>query len=280
VEQDVRQPDATVYERSTLSGAHENLGNVLGNPDELNLGDRAGAVSHARLAVEIAEGIGASDRHDVRARDDTAGARRTLGAILLEAQPSEALKCYQTAATISEALGTSEPSNTKYPRDLALARAGIGEALHRLGKNGEALQALAPALDGMKAVARAESDELYLIGEVSRIHQAIGNVLSATGDEKRAYDNYRQGLVAGEELIRRAPASLYFQRRHADALESLGRYHLALARRRSEHKTEARLWLQKSLTVWQDWTRRKLAAPYAGVREAQAAKLLASIDKL
>jgi outer membrane protein TolC len=48
------------------------LSGVLGSPDELNLGDRTAAISHARAAVDVAEAIAASDRQDVRARDSVA----------------------------------------------------------------------------------------------------------------------------------------------------------------------------------------------------------------
>jgi hypothetical protein len=53
-----------------------------------------------------------------------------------------------------------------------------------------------------------------------------------------------------------------------------------LAARRPELKTEARLWFRKSLAIWQDWKRRKVGAPYAGVREAQVTALIASIDRV
>src|SRR5262249_29556309 len=56
-EDDLRQPDARVYERSTLSGAHQNLADILGNPEFLNLGDRPCAISHSRTALEIEEAI-------------------------------------------------------------------------------------------------------------------------------------------------------------------------------------------------------------------------------
>src|SRR5262249_36186862 len=235
-EDDLRQPDARVYERSTLSGAHQNLADILGNPEFLNLGDRPGAISHSRTALEIEEAIAASDRHDVRARDDLVGAYRTLGMILLEDQPVEALKSYQKAVQISEELTAAYPSNTKYREDLAAGQEGIGKCLHSLGKNREALLKLAPALDTMKALAAAAPERIALTGAVGRIHDAIGNALLAVGDEKGALENYRQALAIAEELMRRAPSNLYSRRQHADALEALGRYYGTLARRRKELK--------------------------------------------
>jgi hypothetical protein len=104
--------------------------------------------------------------------------------------------------------------------------------------------------------------------------------LLASGDEKSAETNYREALTVAEGLAQRAPSSLYLRRQHADALESLGRHYSALARHRPEFRAEARHWLQKSLTVWQDCTRRNIAAPYASKRAAAVVAMIASIDRM
>ncbi len=278
VEDALRQPDATVYERSMLSASHLNLSSLLGSPEDLNLDDRTSALPHARIAVEIAESIAATDGEDFRARDDVASAYRNLGSILLEDRPAEALAAYQKAAAISEGLSLAAPSNAKFRHDISFSQMAIGESLLRLGRSREALQRLAPALETMKSHAAASPDQISLTVDVGRIHGDIGDGLLAQGDEKGAYENYRQALAAAEKLIRFAPASLYFQRQHGDALESLGRYYVTLARRRRELKPEARSWLQKSLAVWRGWTSRSVAVPYAGVRERQVAALIALMD--
>jgi tetratricopeptide (TPR) repeat protein len=263
-----------------LSNAHQNLGDVLGNPEDLNLGDNAGALFHYRKAVGISEAIAAADRQDVRARDDLAGAYRGLASVLLEEGPAEALRYYQQAVAILEELSAAEPSKTTYRLDVALTQMGAGEALHRLGRNQEALQKLAPALAVVKSLADADANELSLPAAVGRIHRDTGDALLASGDETGAREHYRQALAVAEELARRASSNLYYRRQHAEALESLGRYYGTLARRRPELKTEALEWLQRSLAIWQDWKRRNVAMPYAGVREGQVATLIASIDKL
>jgi hypothetical protein len=93
-------------------------------------------------------------------------------------------------------------------------------------------------------------------------------------DEKGALEHYLAGLAVTEEFLRRAPANLYFQRYRADTQEALGRYYLALAARRPELRVEAHTWFQKSLALWQDWTARNLATPYAARRQRQAAAFL------
>jgi eukaryotic-like serine/threonine-protein kinase len=277
----LRQPDATVYERSSLSIVYLNLSGVVGNPNDLNFGDRAKAISHASAAVDIAEAIAASDSQDVRARDHLAGTYQNLGAILAEERPAEALRQYRQAARIFDDLSAAAPSNTRHNRHVIESQGGIGEVLSRLGKNRAALEILTRALEGMKSlIAVAPEDVAWIGSNLARIHLGIGNAALGLGDEKRSLDHYNEALTISEDLVRRAPSNLYFHRHGADALESLGRYYLTLAARRPELKTEARLWFRKSLAIWQDWKRRKVGAPYAGVREAQVTALIASIDRV
>jgi hypothetical protein len=42
---------------------------------------------------------------------------------------------------------------------------------------------------------------------------------------------------------------------------------------------QARSWFQKSQAVWQDWIKRKAAAPYAARRDARVEDFLASLEK-
>jgi len=281
----VRQPDSNIYERSTLSGAHENLGNLLGNPYELNLGEIPAAVSRARAAIEILEAIAVEDRHDVRARDDLSSAYNSLGAILLEREPSKALEAYQKAKTLAEELTAGEPSNSKYRKNLAASQMGVGKALHHLDRNREALQSLSRARETMEALVQgapgvdSAADEIRMMCAASRIHRDIADVQLAIGDEEGALESYRRALASSEEFLRRDPASMYYQRSRADSMESLGLYYGTLARHRPELKGEARIWLEKSLATWQDWKRRNIAVPYSDMREKQTAALIARLAK-
>jgi tetratricopeptide (TPR) repeat protein len=279
VEQAVRQPDATVYERSNLSSAHKNLADVLGHPLDFNFGDRAGAISHYRTAVAIDEALSAADPQDVRARNDLANDYFDFGSLLLEDQPAEALRLHQQAAGIAKELTEAVSGTTKYSQTLAFNQMGSGLALLKLGRNQEAIGQLSPALETLQSVSGVVEDQVRLPIRISQIHRGLGAALLATGDERRALEHLQQGLAVTEELVRRAPSSLYAHRARADAFESLGSHFGALARRRPEHKTEARAWFQKSLDLWQDWVSRNVAAPYAGARQRQAAALIASIDK-
>jgi len=278
-ENELRQPTATPYARSMLASAHHNLSGVLGDPRELNFGDPSAALAHIRIALEIQESVAASDPHDVRARDDLAGSSRRLAAILLEHQPEEALRTFQKAAAISGDFYKADPSNTNYRLTLAYAQMGIGESLHKLGRGPEALQALTSARDKIQSLVDTTPDELSLSADLSNVHRSIGDAFLAMGDKTGAYSSYRLSLGVTEDLVRRAPQCAHFQRNHADSLEALGSYYLKQAASRRELRAEARAWLQKSQDIWRDWTRRKIAAPYASRRESQVAALIAVVDR-
>jgi eukaryotic-like serine/threonine-protein kinase len=280
VQEAFRRPDANAYDRSSLASFHDNLSLALGSPDELNLGEKAAAISHARLAIEISDEIATSDRQNVRAQDDLIGPLRNLASIVAEDQPAEALKLYQRAASISEELVAKQPGNFSFARTDAEIRIRIGELLHKLGRNRESRELLASGLDRLKTLFASEHNQVPWVGGLNRAHRALGDVLLVQGDEAGALEHYRESLAVAEEWLRSRPGAPYFERQRADSLESLGRYYQTLAKRRRELKAEARAWLQKSLDIWQDWTRRNVAAPYASVRERQVAALLASLEKM
>lgn len=155
---------------------------------------------------------------------------------------------------------------------------GLAESLHRLHRDREALPKLISALETMKALSAADPRDIPLIVAVGRIHRDIGDVLLATRDEEGALCHYMEGLNTAEEPIRRAPANMYYQRQHTDAVEAIDQYYTTLSARQPGLIPEARKWLGKSLEVWQDWTRRNIAAPYASFRERHVAALLSVID--
>jgi tetratricopeptide (TPR) repeat protein len=168
---------------------------------------------------------------------------------------------------------------------VADALLGIGQALHRLGKREEAIQNLSRAIELQKSIEAVAPERIFLLRTTSRAYMEVGNVWLDSGEYQRALENYREGLAAAERSLQHASSSLNHALDRADLLEAIARYYLKLAgrpaitqARRAELKGEARSFLQKDLAIWQDWTRRKVAAPYAARRETQAANYIALCD--
>ncbi|MFN0104821.1 MAG: hypothetical protein ACKV2U_22405 [Bryobacteraceae bacterium] len=262
------QSGATVYDRSMYGYSHQELANLLGNPNGLNLVDPGAARNSIRLALDTFEAIAGADTRDVRARDDLAGAYRSAGAILLQDRPDESMGAYRQALAISEGLSVAEPGHYKYRRDFALSHLGIAEAIHKLGRNRmDALSHLRVAVDVLLEAVESRPDGLWLETELTRAHRVWGDVLLAIGETANAEIMYRKSLERMESLNRRAPLRLLVQSAPAQAMESLGHFYAALSRSRPALKSDAEAWLRKSLAIWRDWSRRKIAVPYAAAHE-------------
>src|SRR5262249_12635527 len=144
--------------------------------------------------------------------------------ILLETQPAEALRYYELSDGISSRLESEDPARTTYRINSAIASLGAGKSLHRLGRNREALDRFEKVRTALQSLAATYPDPLYLLVQDVRLHGAEGDAWMASGDPAAAEEHYRQALSGSEELVRRAPSSLYYQRRQADSYESLGQY--------------------------------------------------------
>jgi eukaryotic-like serine/threonine-protein kinase len=281
LEELLHQPNAALELQYDVIVAHRRLGDVLGGPDALNLGDREGALRHYRAAAAIGARMAAADPHEVRARDELQTSYRRIGAALIDLQPAEALTYYQKAFALAEALSESNIANLNSRRDLASSRLALGEALHRLGRSDEALGHMTGALEVMQQVVAAAPNQVFWLETVVRAHSDLGDVKLNLGDAAGAFEHYSQALAATGKLLDQAPDNLYFQRDRADAFEALGRYYVRVAARpeasgpaRSERRALARSQFEQSHAIWQNWLRRKAAVPFASRRENRVAALL------
>jgi len=282
----MRRPDGGSIEPHAMVGIHHVFGDMLAAPDDPNLGEPAEALFHYRAAATLNEGLAKADPKDANARRNLAGSYRRVGMMLLADKPGESLQFYRKAFALSSELSSADTLNIHHRSSLASALLGIGQALHKLGKNEEALQNLARVVELQKSIEAVAPERIFLLRTTSRAYMEIGNVLLHHGEPPRALENYREGLATAERSLQRAPSSLNHALDRAELLEAMGRYHLALAgkpgiplTRRAELRAEALSFFQKELAIWQDWTRRKVAASYAARRETQTIAYLAACDQ-
>jgi tetratricopeptide (TPR) repeat protein len=208
----------------------------------------------------------------------------SLGRLQLDAAPKAALGYYSNSLAIAEDLLRTDESNIEYRRDAALAGLGVARCSRRLGRTDEALRLLARSIEFQKPIETAAPQRIWMNRPLGWIYLEIGNALVDRHDSAGAISNFRTGIEVAERLLKRAPSSLYLQRDLAEALETTGRGYVALATQpgvpwadRAKWKAAARSAHQKSLAIWLSWTKRGVAAPYAGRRQNQAATLLASV---
>jgi tetratricopeptide (TPR) repeat protein/tRNA A-37 threonylcarbamoyl transferase component Bud32 len=276
--------DARQEQRYNVVSVHISFGDVLAAPDDPNFGDRSGALDHYHAALTIALELAASDSRNVNARRNVAASYRRLGMMWMDEKPEQALDWYQKSLLISQDLSSADPLNAEYRYGLSRGYMGVGEAFHHLGKNEDSLRNLTRAIDLQNAIANVSPERIWNLRILSRCYTLIADTFLGLGDSERAWKALNDGLAIAERILQRAPNSMYHQLDRADVLEAMGRYYLALAARpntpaarRPELRQEARLCYQKSLAVWQSWSRRKLATPYAGRRESRVAAIVASL---
>lgn len=283
----LNRPGSGTVERYGLTGMHHIFGDMLGAPDDPNLGDAAGALSHYRTAKALSEGFAAADPKDVNARRNVAGSCRRVGLMLLNDSPREALELYRRAQGISSELSSKDPSNIYYRSALADALLGVSQALKKLNKKEEALQNLLRVIELQKSIEAVAPDRVWLLRTTPRAYMVAGDVLAELGDASKALENYQAGLAAANKTLERVSTSLHHALDRADVLEAMGRFFMTQASkagsirgRRAELRAEARSCFQKALSIWQDWMRHKVAAPYAERRETQTIGYLAECNQL
>ncbi|HZO51685.1 MAG TPA: serine/threonine-protein kinase [Bryobacteraceae bacterium] len=260
------------------------MGDVLAAPDDPNFGDIAGAIEVYKLALDLATRLEAGDTKNFYARRNVATCYWRLGMVHAAYKPAEALDYYNKSLQIIDELNTRDPKNAEYRYHASRVYMGLGESLHHLGRHEEAVTNLNRAVDLQRAILAVSPERIWNLRVLSRTYIFIGHAHLKLGNHPAAQTSFSEALHTAELMLRRAPTSLSHQLDLADALEALGEFSLAIARspnlspaRRFELKREARAHLRKSLAIWQDWTFRKLAAPYAGRREAKVSQALAAL---
>jgi tetratricopeptide (TPR) repeat protein/tRNA A-37 threonylcarbamoyl transferase component Bud32 len=283
-ENGMRQRGPSHEDRRSLLSLHASMADVQGGPDDLNLGESDAALANYRIAFGMAEEFVSADQHDVRARRDLAIMSRFLARMLIQSDAVGAGKLFAKALEIAAELRASDPANIDFRRDVMEAHLGLGIVARRTGSKEEAMERLTRALELQKTIEAAVPDRIWVTRYITQIYTEIGHALMKSGDMNGALANYQHALAAAERLLGRAPTSLYLARDRANVFEAMGSYFSRIsaraglpASRRLEVESEARSWLKKSLALWQDWNRRKLAAPYAARREKEVIVALAAI---
>src|SRR5262249_19543317 len=155
---------------------------LLAAPDDPNFGDRAGSIEHYRKATAIAERAVANDRQNVNARRILASCDWRLGVILADDKPEEALQYARQAGGGSEALHAADPMNAEYRYHASRGYFGIGEALHKLRRYAESVQAFSQAIEHQKAIEAVSPERIWNLRVLSRAYVFMGRTLVDEGD--------------------------------------------------------------------------------------------------
>ena len=277
-------PSNAAYSRE-LKVLYNWLGNFSGNPHFLNLGDRAAALEYYRRGLVIAEQLAVADPKNVTARHDLAVSVGKMGDILAESDPASGAESYRRGLAITRALLDDAPEELRYRRRHVMFLNGRASALRNLGDRNGAIHHLRQSLETLQqAPVRFATNPELLALKHAALH-ALAALLLETGDPAGALDHNRQALAIAEAASGSIATDLYARWRLADSYSRLGEYYATLGantrntpEQRIANWREARSWCEKSLLLWDEWTRHAVSSVFNTTRRDQAARALERCD--
>src|SRR5262245_40256803 len=266
-----------------LISRYQGIAAVLGDPDDLNLGQPDEALTYFRKALALAQELASADPNNAQDKRAEANSAMYVAMMLRDSKPAEAAALYRKSLLISEALYQASPDNVEFRHTLALANRGLAYTLWRLGKPQEGLSGLRKALEYQLDNFAKDPERTWSHRNIRRTDAVIGDLLLHQGDTDGALDHYRQAMEITEKLLMIHPRDPFLLRDKAYCYESFGQFHAAraaqrrLARgRRIAAAREAITWYQRSLQIWDEWLAQGLATTYATTRRNETIRALAT----
>jgi len=248
--------EANELQKAEAAGGHASLrinlasgldieGMILGRQDaEPSLGRSRDALAYFQKALDIAEDLSTRDPLDYLGRHNVAVFGFEVGNTLRHNDPRNALSVYDHALTrIREA-----KTNASTQRDEAELLAGSSYPVRWLGREKEAKERIARALELLNQAGRYPADKIEPMNDVYDALRAQADDYAQTGQTAHAVEAYQQLL---DKLMAWKPDP---QNDLRDAT-CLSRTWTALAdlRRRSGRKDEARKLEAQRAELWNHW---------------------------
>jgi len=150
-----------------MVNAYEALGDALGNPGLVNLGDAQGAKDAYEEARSIEEAVAAAHPDNLRSRRGVGLMEWKIGDVEMGlGNVDEGLRRYQSAVQAFERLLARDPLNPTTRLFLGLATGKVGSAFEAAGRTQAALaqyqksQRYPARLDGGRSAKRTEQEQL------------------------------------------------------------------------------------------------------------------------
>jgi serine/threonine protein kinase len=261
-----QQPDNAEWGRQRIAG-WERLGLLSGSPDFFNLGDRKAATDWLRKLLDKCEQYLSTDPSNVRARLDASEAVAELAAVYRDFDPLRAEKMYERSLVLSGSALTADPNDFEILYNQSLARLEFAPLLDRLGKHAEAAGQLRRAIDAFQKLAiRGWPAARRCVG--AALNRRASHRMEM-GDAAGAKADFRQSEEILVALFQQNPNNLLILRDLADCYRAQGDF----AAHRSRWQ-DARLKYQKSLDLWESWTKIGKSSVYDQRQRQLAASLL------
>ena len=221
-------------------------GELLGEPNSLNLGRPAEAVDCLNHAFRLADDLAHRDPDDQMSRSRVANAGIALAGILTASNPSQALRVYDH---VLRHLGQIQ-NNSSFRRFEVSVLAGSSYALRKLDRAGEAKQRLDKAFEILGQLNLYPGKRFQLGSEVEESLRALADYESGAANLQRAVQLYTELLVNAQPAKSSPETSL------TDAIRQSTIYRGAALVNRRAGKPEAAAGLEnRDRVLWLHWDR-------------------------
>ena len=195
-------PNDVVYKRNLMIG-YGHVGDVLGNPVMLSLGDSAGAREYYRKAVAIGQEIYNADPNDLTAKFDLAASLQRLGIIDVPVSGlSESLATLQRSASMLESIVASDPKNVRRAKMLSLSLEYIGHRLQNLGRYREAIANYQRSLAMANAELAEDPADRSAMSQAIASGRGLAAALALSGDRAAALRQAQATLATAEANLK------------------------------------------------------------------------------
>jgi tetratricopeptide (TPR) repeat protein len=278
------QPTNPTHRRN-LVAVYQHMGDVLGSPSAFSLGDERAALEYYRKALVIAEEIATADPKDAAVRHNLAVLYTKLGNVLRDANPRQGAEMYRISLDLMKPLLGAAPEDLLLQRSQSRNYLQLAYPLWKLGDYQGAMASLRQALDMQEAMIAKDPARKTTRQDMLVSFNMMGDVEHDMNDPTTALESYRKALAIAETLLRENPSDSYTRRDLSDCYERLGRFYAGQATRaksagssRTQSWREARAWYQKSLSIWNEWTKWSVANAYSARRQQEASRALAECE--
>ena len=286
VEQLTRLDAANAGYQRRLMLAYSYLGDVLGNPNTPNLGNAAGAIEAYQRILGVARRLYEADPADQRAARDYAIALARLAGGLPENKPAERVPLLRESAQILQGVARINPQNLTNRADLAYGYSILGDALLAAGDQAGAVRSYRESV----ALSEAMLDSGQNMPAVTLVSVCLKLGLEAArrGDRETGLSYARRALEASDSasaLAKKRPDIIqrFLTPRGPTAMglvyTAMARWKNAPPEQALEDRTQALVWLQKSMAAWHEVESDPAFAPSRRKEMEQVAAALADLKK-
>ena len=224
-----------------LASCLEGLGDQLGHPGLISLGDEQGAVIAYNKSLENWQAALSQNAGNVRVRRASAVLLMKIADIEDDrGKPLDALKMYRQASAAAQSL----PSDPKSRRVVSMLERKLGASLGAVGNREEAEQHLFRALSESEATSAADPLNARARLDVAVCWNTLGDFYDTTGNTSHALTSFAKTTDLLEALARSDPSNTRYPTQLSDVL-----LHTGELLYKSGHKPEAAHQTQRGLEV-------------------------------